>query len=270
MDDFRDRTGFITGGAGGIGLGMARALGRRGMTLVLTDIEGDTLEASAQALRNEGMTVHTEVLDVGDPEAYADVAHRTLERHGTLHFLFNNAGVAGPSPLGQSRFEDWRWVIDVNLMGVVHGIELFLPAMQASGEEGYIINTASLAGHLGNPGMASYCATKFAVVGYSEVLRQELAASAIGVSVLCPAWVKTRIADSMRNHPSGDHAPVDGTLSTIDELIANEGMTVEALCDRVIRGMAEHTFYLFSHADFWPAVEERLERIRQDYQRVLT
>jgi NADP-dependent 3-hydroxy acid dehydrogenase YdfG len=271
MDTFNNTVGFITGGAAGIGLGVGRALGRKGMTLVLADVESETLDSAADALRREGITVHTEVLDVRDADAYREVAERTLSEHGKLNFLFNNAGVGGGFSLaGETPLQDWRWVVDVNLMGVVHGVEFFLPAMRASKERGYIINTASLAGHLANVGMGSYTATKFAVVGYSEVLRQELAKTPISVSVLCPAWVKTRIAESLRNHPDpAVAAQVDGRPNEVGRIIEMEGISVDELADRVIEGMASQTFNLFTHPSFWPALEKRLERITADYSEVM-
>lgn len=270
MENFENTVGFVTGGAAGIGLGVARALGQRGMTLVLADVEEGTLADAAAALRDEGISVFTEVLDVRDVDAYKAVAEKTLARHGTIHFLFNNAGVAAPSTAGQTSIEDWRWVVDVNLLGVAYGIEFFLPAMLAAGEPGYIINTASMAGQLGNAGMGSYCATKFAVVGLSESMQQELVDSPIDVSVLCPAWVKTRIAESMRNHPNASiAASLPDASKEIGEIIANEGISVEALVDRVLLGMAEKTFYLFTHSDFWPVLEARLQRITADYAKVI-
>jgi NAD(P)-dependent dehydrogenase (short-subunit alcohol dehydrogenase family) len=265
MDNFSNTVGFITGGAAGIGLGVARALGQRGMTVVLADIEADTLDAAAADLRQSGIEVDTAVLDVSDEAAYRAVAADTLERHGAVHFLFNNAGVGGGPSL-----EDWRWVMDVNVMGVVHGVEFFLPAMLDAGAPGYIINTASLAGHLVNPAMPAYCASKFAVVAYSEALHAQLASSPIDVSVLCPAWVKTRIAQSHRNHPNPSASDtVDPTLDAVHKIIEEEGMSVEDLADRVIRGMASKTFTLFTHGRFWPEVDKRLQRISDDYREVL-
>jgi NAD(P)-dependent dehydrogenase (short-subunit alcohol dehydrogenase family) len=265
MDNFENTVGFVTGGASGIGLGVARALGERGMTVVLADIEAATLTSAAEELRGSGIRVDTEVLDVSDADAYQAVAQRTLETYGTLHFLFNNAGVGGGPSL-----EDWRWVMDVNVMGVVHGVEFFLPAMLASGEIGYIVNTASLAGHIVNPAMPAYCASKFAVVAYSEALLAQLADTPIDVSVLCPAWVKTRIAHSQRNHPNPDAAgTVHPNFEEVHKVIEEEGMSVEELADRVLRGLASKTFNLFTHADFLPEVESRLNRIRDDYREVL-
>lgn len=271
MNNFDKTVGFITGGASGIGLGVARALGQQGMTLILADIEPETLARAAQGLRSEGMQVHTTVLDVSDADAYSKVAQQTLAEHGKVNFLFNNAGVAGGHfQAGSAPLQDWRWLVDVNLMGVVHGVEYFLPAMRESGEPGYIINTASMAGHMANAGMGAYTATKFAVVGYSEVLRQELGSSNIDVSVLCPAWVKTRIAESQRNFPGGQiHSEGQEGVEEIGRLIAQEGISTEALAKRVLEGMALRTFYLFTHPDFWPLLERRLNRVAADYQAVI-
>jgi short-subunit dehydrogenase len=155
-------------------------------------------------------------------------------------------------------------------MGVVHGVECFLSAMRESGEPGYIINTASMAGHVANVGMGAYTATKFAVVGYSEVLRQELRNSNIDVSVLCPAWVKTRIAESQRNFPGGQvHFEGQEGIDEISRVIAEEGISTEALAERVLEGMAARTFYLFTHPDFWPLLEKRLGRVSADYRAVI-
>lgn len=270
MQGFENSVGFITGGASGIGLGVAAQLGQRGMHVVLADVEEQALERSAENLREAGVSVTTEVLDVRDAENYQEVARRTLHDRGGLNFLFNNAGVAPNSKTGGGALEDWRWAIDVNILGVVHGVESFLPAMRESKEPGYIINTASLAGHVGSPGMAAYCATKFAVVGYSEVLRQELSKTSIRVSVLCPGWVKTRIAQSRRNHPSASaDEPWPDAEREIDQIIAEQGISVEALAQRVVAGMETETFYLFTHPEFWPQVEKRLQRIHSDYAEVM-
>jgi NAD(P)-dependent dehydrogenase (short-subunit alcohol dehydrogenase family) len=264
------KTAFITGGAAGIGLGVARALGREGVSLILADIEPDTLEDAARGLREQDYAVATEVLDVADADAYGVVARRVLEREGHVDILFNNAGVGSYSLAGDTPMADWRWVLDVNVLGVAHGVECFLPAMLAAGSEAHIINTASMAGQLGTPGMGPYCASKFAVVGYSETLRLELAESSVGVSVLCPAWVKTRIAESHRNHPAphADEASIDG-MRSIHAIIEEEGITVDEVAARVVEGIRDDTFYLFTHPEFWPPLEERLAGIQRDYRRIV-
>lgn len=265
MKQFEDTVGFLTGGAGGIGLGVARELGMRGMTVVLADVEQHTLEAAAAALSSEGVRVDTVLLDVRDADRYRDVADSVLNRYGKLNFLFNNAGVACRSPATGTDFADWRWVVDVNLMGVVHGVELFLPHMLQSGEPGYIINTASLAGHIASPNMLSYSATKFAVVGYSEGLHTELRDTPIDISILAPAWVKTRIAHSTRNHPDSGIAADAEQENPLSKLIADEGIPVEQLAARVVECMASKTLHIFTHPEFWPLIEARMERVREDH-----
>lgn len=271
MHTFTNTCGFITGAASGIGLAMAQELGKRGMSLMLADIEADALEQAASALRAAGVQAETVVLDVGDPVAYEHAARHTLQRLGKVNFLFNNAGVGALSPAGQTSVADWQWVVNVNLLGVAYGVENFLPAMLALDEPCFIMNTASLAGHVANPGFGPYNATKFAVVGYSESLRMELEHSNVGVAVLCPAWVKTRIAQSGRNHPDSARAAAAtaaGEMSAIAQLIAAEGIPVQQLIERALTAMADGTFNVFTHADFWPLVEERLNRVRDDHQQI--
>ena len=267
MKDFGDKVGFITGGASGIGYAVAEAMAARGMALTLVDIEPDALALAAEKLSQYGALIETAVLDVADLEAYRQVASQALDHFGRINFLFNNAGVGSGSMAGTGNIEDWRWTVEVNLMGVVYGVECFLPAMRASGEPCHIVNTASMAGFLANTGMGSYTATKFAVVGYSETLEMELADSPIGVSVLCPAWVKTRINDSRRNHPDGKglSAAESSLGQQIAELIEREGLHPEEIADLVVRGIENDEFYLFSHADFWPLMQRRLDRIKAAY-----
>ena len=270
LREFKDTVGFITGGASGIGLAAAEALGKRGMKLMLADIEADTLARAVEGLRSKGITAEGLPLDVADSAAYESVTRQTLEHFGKVNFLFNNAGVGSFAMAGATPIADWQWVVNVNLLGVAHGIEYFLPSMQALNEPCHIVNTASMAGHVGVAGMGPYNATKFAVVGYSESLRDQLAETHIKVSVLCPAFVKTRIADSRRNHPNGStDQHLDPVERDVAELIAETGMETSQLMDIFMAGIEQDRFYLFSHADFWPVLEERLERIRQDYAAVL-
>ena len=270
MREFKDTVGFITGGASGIGLAAAEALGRRGMNLMLADIEADTLASAVDGLRAQGISVEGLTLDVADSVAYESAARQTLERFGKVNFLFNNAGVGSFALAGATPIADWQWVVHVNLLGVAYGVECFLPSMQALNEPCHIVNTASMAGHVGAAGMGPYNAAKFAVVGYSESLRDQLRETQVEVSVLCPAFVKTRIAHSRRNHPGGgteqDPNQVD---SDVANLIAETGMETAQLMDVFMSGIEQDRFYLFSHPDYWPILEERLERIRRDYAAVL-
>jgi len=267
MKDFASKVGFITGGASGIGYAVAEAMAKRGMALMIVDIEEDTLAEAAAKLAAYDVQIETAVLDVSDLEAYQAVAKQTLDHFGKVNFLFNNAGVGSGAIAGTGGIDDWRWTVEVNLMGVVYGIESFLPGMRDSGESCHIVNTASMAGFMAAPGMGSYTATKFAVVGYSETLEVELADYPIGVSVLCPAWVKTRINESRRNHPDGQGMSVEESdrAREITALIENEGMEPSEIADLVVRGVENDELYLFSHADFWPLMEKRLERVKAAY-----
>ena len=202
--------------------------------------------------------------------AYERVARATLAKLGKVNFLFNNAGVGSFSPAGETPLADWQWVVNVNLLGVAYGVELFLPGMRELDEPCFIMNTASLAGHLANSHFGPYNATKFAVVGYSEGLRLELEGSKVGVAVLCPAWVKTRIAESGRNHPDPARAQAAaGDLNPIAQIIQSEGIAVERLVERALDAMADGTLNVFTHPDFWPLVEARLERLQAEYRQVL-
>lgn len=269
MKNFEGTVGFITGAAGGIGFAVAEALAQRGMMMMLADIEADTLADAAQRLAVYDTEIATVVLDVSDLEAYQHAATATLERFGKVNFLFNNAGVGAGSFAGEGAIDDWRWVINVNLLGVVYGVECFLPGMRLLDEPCHILNTASMAGHVAHPGMGAYTATKYAVVGYSETLEMELIESNVGVSVLCPAWVKTRIADSRRNHPDGKGLDPQSSLSKdIAKVIEDDGMLPAEVAQMVISGMANEELYLFTHPEFWSPLEQRMDRVRGAYQRI--
>ena len=178
MKDFAGKAAFITGGAGGIGFAMARALGQRGMKVAIADVEAETCAKAVETLRREGIVAIGSACDVSDRESLADAAMRTFREFGKVHVLCNNAGVSRAGPIETIASSDWDWVIGVNLKGLVHGLQLFLPHMKAHGGEGHIVNTASVNGVAGAPTAGPYSATKFAVVGMSEVLAAELAGDA--------------------------------------------------------------------------------------------
>lgn len=258
---------FITGGAAGIGLGIAQAFAKRGAKLMLADIDQSTLDAAAETLRADGADVATVVCDVADEAQMRAAAQATIDRFGKVHIVVNNAGVALGGMTGEIDLKDWRWIVDINLMGVAHGVEIFTPLIKSHGEGGHIINTASLAGHIAGPGMAPYHATKFAVVGYSEAMQQELAPADIGVSVLCPAWVKTNIHRSGFNKPTGGGNEEDPQFQEMSKVI-DGGLDPADLGEWTATCVEDNRLYIFSHPEFAAGIDMRYAAVKADYDAV--
>src|SRR5215472_4339366 len=183
MREFQGKTAFVTGGASGIGFAMAKAFAEEGMNVMLADVEQKALDSALKDLNQYGNHVRGVACDVADPDSVERAAQATFSAFGKVHILCNNAGVAAGGGVDLISIDNWRWVVDVNLMGVVHGIRSFLPHMREHGEGGHIVNTASMAGMVNNMGFSPYAATKFAVVAISEGLRMRLEPFGIGVSV---------------------------------------------------------------------------------------
>lgn len=267
MEHLDGKVAVITGAASGIGRAMAERFGRAGMALVLADIEEEPLDATAAALRGEGLDVTTAVCDVSRGEDIEALARTALEAHGAVHLLCNNAGVGGGGPMGQLTVDDWSWVLGVNLWGVIHGIRVFLPLLEKAGE-GHIVNTASVAGLFSAPFMGPYNASKFAVVSLSETLCNELkmTGSEVGVSVLCPAWVRTRIHESARNRPASGESATPGAglgeepLALLTELVES-GMEPAVVADQVLEAVVQRRFYILTHEGSAEAVQQRADAI---------
>ncbi|MBC7637099.1 MAG: SDR family NAD(P)-dependent oxidoreductase [Acetobacteraceae bacterium] len=266
MQDFNGKTAFITGGASGIGLGLAEAFLAVGMNVVLADIEAAALAAAQHTLERFDNRVTTVVCDTARRKAVIDARDRAIATYGRVHVLCNNAGVGGGGMVDQVAPAAWNWVLGVNLMGVIQGLTEFIPHMKAHGEPCHIVNTASMAGMNGVAGMGPYCASKFAVVSLSETLAGELAATNIGVSVLCPGWVATRIGESRRNAP-GDlpPPPLPGPMmaaraAEVGKLIA-DGMSAAEVAARVMQAIRDDDLYIFTHLDMRPSVDTRFARI---------
>lgn len=207
MEQLEGRVAVITGGASGIGLGIARAFAGAGARLALFDVEERALAEAEAELSKRGAEVIAVRADVSDAASLDAAARQVEDRFGRVHVLCNNAGVLVQGPLAESSAADWRWLVGVNLFGVANGLARFLPGMRAHGEGGHVVNTSSVAGLLALPGLGIYSATKFAVLALSETLRAELAPDGIGVSVLCPGGVRTRIHEAGRNRPDALGGP---------------------------------------------------------------
>ncbi|WP_433502784.1 SDR family NAD(P)-dependent oxidoreductase [Pseudonocardia halophobica] len=205
--EIRGRTAVVTGAGSGIGEGLARALAAEGCSVVVSDVEGDRAAAVAADIGPSALGVRT---DVADRDSVAELAAAARDRFGAVHLLFNNAGVSYHRRGIHATYEDWQWVLGVNLWGVVHGVTEFLPAMLESGEDCHIVNTASMNGIVPSAHSAMYSASKYGVVGLTETLHNELQGTRVGVTALCPAGVTTRITDSVRNRPDWA-AQADGT-----------------------------------------------------------
>ncbi|MFZ9626599.1 MAG: SDR family NAD(P)-dependent oxidoreductase, partial [Burkholderiaceae bacterium] len=217
MERFADRVAVITGAASGFGLAFAQRAALLGMRLVLADVEAAPLERAAAQLVATGANVRAFQTDVSNAEQMAQLADRAFSEFGAVHLLFNNAGVAPVGLIWEQSAADWQWVLGVNVMGVANGLRSFVPRMLEQNDDSHIVNTASVAGFISPTTMGLYSASKHAVVTISETLHHDLRAvgSSIGVTVLCPAFVPTGIAQSERNRPAalaGDQVQTSATL----------------------------------------------------------
>ncbi len=268
MEHFENRTAVITGGASGIGLATAERLGREGMNLVIADIEERVLVNEVARLCADGFRAIGVVTDTADFASVSALAAAAEAEFGDVHLLFNNAGVGGGGPmLEPDDMEMWAWVLGVNLYGVAHGIKAFGSAMLAHGHPCHIVNTASMAGLLPTPGLGVYTASKYAVVAMSETLALETVGTSLGVSVLCPGFVRTGIADSDRNLPEHmasrlEEPSEEGDLlkAAVRDLV-NGGIPPSDVADRVFDAVRTGSFYILPHPQFAPQVAARGARI---------
>jgi NAD(P)-dependent dehydrogenase (short-subunit alcohol dehydrogenase family) len=272
MKDFKGRTAFITGGASGIGLGMARAFGRAGMNVVIADIDLGAAKTAAERLASEQIKATPVHVDVTDRASVKSAALDSVAAFGKIHVVCNNAGVAVGGPVGTVRERDWDWILDVNLKGVVYGTEVFAPLIRSHGEGGHFVNTASMAGMISPPGMEPYTATKYAVVAMSEGWAAQLAPQNIGVSVLCPGFVRTRIHESgrARQDKYGGTADVDpGVGATRGDAASNvlNGIDPDIVGQRVLEGVRDNDIYIFTHPNFKEAVQARFAAILAAFEK---
>ena len=268
MKNVAGKVAFITGGANGAGLGMAKVFVKSGMKVIIADIRQDSLDR-AMAHFGTDRDIHAVRLDVMDRESFARAADETERVFGKVHLLCNNAGVNLFVPIEECTYNDWDWVMGVNFGGVVNGVQTFVPRIRKHGEGGHIVNTASMAAFLPSPGAGIYTASKFAVRGLSEALRFSLYRYNIGVSVFCPGLINSSIYESERIRPQRLASPENTAKSqkTMDVLpeIHKAGMDPEEAGEKVLEGVRKNSLYIFSHPEF----EEELREIFDEAIRAL-
>ena len=259
MEDLKDRVAVVTGAGNGIGAGIARVLAGEGMRLALADVDAEAARKLSDELRAGGTEVLDVRTDVSNSEQLESLAERVFSEWGGAHLLCNNAGVCQGGPIWEMSPDDWRWVMSVNFGGVVNGCRAFVPRMIERGEPAHIVNTASIGGFVTGGQLGMYSTSKYAVIGYTESLAQDLAPHGIGVSALCPAWTNTDLGSSARHRP-----PELGSAPTKMEIILPgmaAGMDPTEVGRYLVRGVREGALYIFTHADRKPVVELRFENV---------
>ena len=273
MSQFAGKTAVISGGAEGIGLSIAKALGEQKMNVVLADIDEENLQKASLELKSAGISVLAVALDVADEVQWQTVAKKAVARFGKIHMVVNNAGVGGDSgSIENEQTKGWQWALDVNLMGVLYGAKVLVPLIKQHGEGGWIVNVASMAGMGGVPYNGAYTATKAAVVALSESWAGELQPKGIKVSVLCPAFVQTRIYDSERNRPvqyQTDTTNVTGerSFSSKTKGMVENGIDVSIVGKRVVEALNHGELYIFTHPNYRAIVQKRSEAIDAAFER---
>lgn len=267
--ELADKVAVITGGASGIGLATAKLMAERGAALVLVDIEDAALERAAGSFP-DGARVATRVCDVTDYEAMVSLAEGVVAEFGGVHVIFNNAGVAVGGPIADMTHADWRWIVDVDLWGPIHGVEAFLPHIRAGGQGGHLLFTSSFAGLVPNVGLGPYCVAKYGVVALAEVLHRELRDEGIGVSVLCPMRVGTHIGDSRRNRQAR-YGGAGTTASVSDQSEANNDLAgrvlnVELIAAQVLDAVAANRLYVLPHEESREFIRRRFQRIDRSFE----
>ncbi len=260
MEQLEGKVAVVTGGGSGIGEGIATACADAGMRVVIADIEADQAERVANALRETGAEAIAVQTDVTDPDALDALAADAYEAFGAVHLLCNNAGVISVGEIASTTPGDWQWLFGVNLFGVVHGIQAFVPRMRQQGGEAHIVNTGSMSSISATRAVevGVYCATKHAVLGLSETLRNELEADGIGVSILCPGGVATQLFAADRNLPEELRGRVTPPVQERREV---ERMQPREVGELVVQAVRENRFWIITHPERRGTIERRAQRL---------
>lgn len=275
MKELAGKTAFVTGAASGIGLGIATAFAQAGVKVMLCDIEEEALSAALKQLRLTNADVDGVRADVSLKAELVAAAEATTARYGKAHILVNNAGVGGGGPYGTWTEASWNWVMGVNLMATIWGIEIFGPLIEQHGEGGHIVSTASVAGLISGASNA-YNVSKYGVVALSEGLRRELAPRGIGVSVLCPGYIRTQIMNSRRNLPKRFEGtmrplPTSGPLAEGINMVrerVSQGIDPLYAGELVREGVENDWPYIFTDLEFEPMIEARFAAIKQGFDQI--
>ncbi|HEX2285037.1 MAG TPA: SDR family NAD(P)-dependent oxidoreductase [Mycobacterium sp.] len=269
MDTFEGRSAVITGGANGIGLATAREFARRGARVLLADIDQSALDDAVTQLGAEGFDAHGVVCDVrklDDVEHLADEAFRIF---GAVHVVFNNAGIAYAGPIAQTTHDDWRFVIDVDLWGPIHGVEAFLPRLVAQEADSHVVFTSSFAGLIPNVGLGPYCVAKYGVVALAETLAREVRPNGIGVSVLCPMIVETNLLANTERVRSADYGPAHSEAEAVQQLASapddDSVLDVDDVARLTTDAILANRLYVLPHKAARASIQRRFERIDRTF-----
>jgi NAD(P)-dependent dehydrogenase (short-subunit alcohol dehydrogenase family) len=270
MNDIAGKVAFVTGGASGIGLAMARSFVAAGMKVAVTDIEKAALDPIKDEFSRSGAEVIGLELDVTDRAAMEQAAGETEAAFGNVHVVCNNAGVSVGGRVDKMSYKDWDWVMGVNLDGVINGVQTFAGRIKAHGEGGHFVNTASMAGQMPIPGGSIYTTSKYAVVGLSEVMKTDLARYGIGVTVLCPGGVITNVGRSGRNRPANLQREKDNTklnLGKLSETVMEDMLDASVIGDMVVEAILSDDLYIFSHPQLKKVIDARTAAVDASFER---
>ena len=272
MESFEGRGTVITGGANGIGFATAREFARRGARLMLGDIDQSALDAAVATLRADAVDAHGVICDVRKLDDVGHLADEAFRVFGDVHVVFNNAGIAYAGPIAQTSHDDWRFVIDVDLWGPIHGVEAFLPRLIAQGGERHMVFTSSFAGLIPNVGLGPYCVAKYGVVALAETLAREVRPNGIGVSVLCPMIVETNLLANTERVRSDDYGPAHSEAETVQQLASaptakddDSVLNVEDVARLTADAILANRLYVLPHRAARDSIRRRFERIDRTF-----